>query len=121
MGILEVGALTTIIGMLGVFAVIVILVIFTKLMIAVVDKITGKKSDPVAAAPAVAAAGAASAAPKGTEGIPPKTVAAIMAAIQAANGNRTLKFVAIRRGTTFSHPWATSSNLDIISSRQQYL
>jgi len=55
--------------------------------------------------------------------ITPQTVAAIMAAVSMASGQPLshLRFSAIRRGTTNSSGWASSSTLDIIASRQAYL
>jgi len=121
MGIIEVGAMTTLIGMGGVFGVILILALFTTLTNKVVEKFTGKKSEPAVAEAPAAAPVAAQPAVQVADGISAKTVAAIMAAIQAAAGGRELRYVAIRRSSTFATAWGNSSNMDIINSRQQYL
>lgn len=54
-------------------------------------------------------------------GIAPQTIAAIMAAIEAANQGQTLRFVAIRRAPTICTLWSNSGLNEIISNRQQYL
>ena len=122
MSTFSVGLYTTLIGMGGVFAVLLIITIFTSITNKVVEKFSSKKANAaVTVAPIAAAVAVGQPAQGGEKGISPKTVAAIMAAIQAASGGGQLKFVAIRRGQTFQSPWSSSSNIEIISARQQYL
>ena len=120
---LEVGILTTIIGMGVVFSVLVVLSIVT----AVIAKLTSPapkpkkeaapapvevETQPVAAAPAPAAASAS--------GLNPQTVAVIMAAVSMASGlpvNR-LKFTAIRRNNTLRTPWSEAATVDRIQTQQ---
>lgn len=54
-------------------------------------------------------------------GIPARTVAAIMAAIEASSNGAALRFVAIRRAETSKNTWSSSGTADIITNRQQYL
>ncbi len=99
------GVNTTVIGMVVVFIVLIVLMIVISVISGLSDK---KRKQKAAPAPAVAA------------GIPPQTVAVIVAAICAASGRdrQQLKFTAIRRS---NNNWNKAGTTEIIDTRQQYL
>ncbi len=121
---LKLGAFTTLIGMGGIFLVLIILSIVTILVAKLVDS---KKRQQKESAQSVVAQPEPQPAPEQVlvvaqqSGISPKTVAAIMAAVTAASGSTGLKFTAIRRTGRINTVWTSASNMDIINSRQQYL
>lgn len=111
---ISVGIVTTVVGLGVVFSVLIIL----SLVIALLAKLTAGRSKKKAAPAPVAAAPAAA-----PQGLNPKTVAAIMAAISAASGRPVaeLKFTAIRRVNSNQNAWSNSGTSEIINTRQNYL
>ena len=115
---LSVGVITTVVGMLVVFAILIFLALVTGLL----ARITGRKQkQKEAPAPAPVAAAPVEAAP--ADKIEKKTIAVIMAAISAATGKSAaqLKFTAIKRVHGAESAWANAGTAEIINTRQNYL
>ncbi len=127
---LNIGIETTAIGMGVVFTILIILAIITSILTKIIDgwlipRAEAKKAAKQAPAPAPAPVAAAPVIEEVAKanGLEPKTVAAIMAAIsmQSDVPLANLHFTAIRRGNTNRHGWADSGTIDIINTRQTYL
>ncbi len=118
---LAVGIQTTVIGIAVVFLILVILMVFIKILDKIIDAVTGS-SKKKAEKPAPAAA-APVAAPAVSNGIDPKTVALIMAAVSAYSGRsmRELHFTSIRRNGVSNGVWGQSGVSEIITTRQSYV
>ncbi|MCR4962689.1 MAG: OadG family protein [Firmicutes bacterium] len=125
MASLKLGIFTTLMGMGGIFLVLIILSLVTMLAARLIDKSrqphensahqeAAVKAVPMAPAPAAAI-------PAADGGLSPKTVAAIMGAISAASGGAAFKIMSIHRIGSINTPWTSASNGNIINNRQQYL
>ena len=114
---LQVGVVTTIVGMGVVFVVLIFLAFLTAMLARIC---TAKKKEKAAASVAASAPTEASAE---VNRLDAKVVAAIIAAISAATGKPAsqLKFTAIKRVHGTHTAWADAGTAEIITTRQNYL
>ena len=118
---LAVGIQTTVIGIAVVFLILIILMFFIKILDKIIDVATGS-SKKKAEKPAPAATPVATA-PAKANGIDPKTVALVMAAVSAYSGRpiHELHFTSIRRNGVSNGVWGQSGVSEIITTRQSYV
>jgi|GEM_PF-1937274 len=120
---IEIGVITTVVGMGVVFCVLIILFLCVTLLAKVTEKsAAGKRPKPAAAVP-VAPTVPAAPAPVKDKALDAKTVAVIMAAVSAALGRpaEQLRFRAVRHEGGQRSAWASEGTNEIIRTRQQYL
>ncbi|MBQ2888297.1 MAG: OadG family protein [Firmicutes bacterium] len=116
-GNLEMGLMATLVGMGGVFCILLILMIATSLLDKACDKMFPDEQKKAAPAPRPAAAPAAAPAPKANNNA---KVAAIMAAVSMMmGGDQPLKFTAIKRAGAQT-PWAAAGNADLMADRASF-
>lgn len=115
---IQVGVLTTVVGLLVVFGVLILISLITWLL----GREKKQKNTAVAAAENIEPTANVTANVNDTA-IDPKTVAIIMAAISAATGRsiHELKFTQIKRNTGYVNAWNASGTNEIINTRQSYL
>lgn len=111
---LQVGVITTVVGMGVVFVVLIFLAFLT----AMLDRISTAKKKEKAPEPVVTEVPVAE-----ETKLDAKVVAVIMAAISAATGKPVahLKFTAIKRVNGTHTAWSDAGTAEIITTRQNYL